>query len=80
MWVIHHFESGLHGPSGYLNLPMISLLHYGVGCGLVAGFLLALSFDVFPLQVILQPTGRSHPLRFITTCDKNLLPYIISHR
>jgi hypothetical protein len=25
-------------------------------------------------------TGRSHPLRFITMCDKNLLPYIISHR
>jgi hypothetical protein len=27
-----------------------------------------------------KDTGRSHPLRFITTCDKNLLPYIISHR
>ena len=25
-------------------------------------------------------TGGSHPLRFITTCDKSLLPYIICHR
>ena len=33
-----------------------------------------------PKSKILKSLGEHTPLRFIITCDRSLLPYIISHR